>query len=181
MWRRDTVDIAYGWLSADADYEKTVEATVFDILYLYASHIRAPFSGGTDSDLDVLIYRTTEIVCFAIELSIIMRRCRNGTWSPFIPIRGVRVTGAIMPHEDRDASLPPDQDDVRTDSRVTLTVVPGLSKYEMQPTDDDPAQPGVAMTQIVKIVRMRAKCLIDLTQAETGKRLDGDIPVAPDL
>lgn len=145
------------------------------------NHINAPYSEGGDIDLDGLINRAIELVCFAVELAIIMRRSRNGTWSPFIPIRGVAVTGAIMPHEDRDASLPSGQDDVAADSTVTMTVVPGLCKYEMVPADDDPAQPGVAMTRIEKRVRLRAKCLIDLTAADTGTLLEGDIPVAEDL
>lgn len=179
MWRKDTVDIAYGWLSADSDYERNIENTIFDILYLYAGQIWT--ETPSEENLDQIIYRATEIVAFAAELSIMMRRCRNGTWSPFIPIRGTAVTGAIMVHQDIETALPEGQEEVLPTSTVTMTVVPGLSKYEMQAVDDDPAQPGVRMTRIVKRVRMRAKCLIDLTEADVGELLDGDIHVAEDL
>lgn len=182
MWRKDTVDIAYGWLSADDDYEKSIESAIFDILYLYQRHIRAPYNIGDTGNWMELLYRTTEIVAYAAELSIMMRRCRNGTWSPFIPIRGqTALPAAVMRHQDVAASLPPGQAVARPDSRVTMTVVPGLCKYEMQPAPEDPAQPGVAMTRIVKRVRMRAKCLIDLTETEVGPLLEGDIQVAEDL
>lgn len=182
IWRKDTVDVAYGWLSKHADYEQTVDNTIFDILTLYQGHIKPAFAGGDRESWDDLVGRTTELVTYAVRLSIMMRRSRDGTWSPFIPIRGqIVLPEAMMRHQDTEVSLPPGQTSIRTDSIVTGTVVPGLSKYEMTDVTDDPAHPGKKNTAIRKRVRMKAKCMIDITEAHTGARRDGDIWIADDI
>ncbi|CAN8102747.1 unnamed protein product [Discula destructiva] len=182
IWRRDSVDLVYGWLAENEDYEKSVENAIFDILGLWQGDFSTPWKDGDRHNWDSLVYRTTEIVAFAAELSIIMRRSRDGTWSPFIPIRGTAVVpAAIVAHQDRAAAFPAGQTRVKPDSAVAMTVVPGLSKYEMRQVADDPSQPGVVMTQIFKRVRVKAKCLIDLTEADTGPRLDGDMWTPEDL
>lgn len=184
QWRKDTVDMTYGWLSQHEDYEQNVENAVFDIVGLYQGHIKAPYSNGDRYNWDTTIYRTTELVAFAADLGIRMRRSKDGTWSPFIPVRGITVREeAIMRHQDTDASFPAGQTQVRPDgkSKVAMTVVPGLSKYQMQDAPEDPAQPGVKMAQTFKIIRMKAKCLIDLEEADTGPMLDGDIWEPDDL
>lgn len=182
IWRKDTVDVAYGWLTQHTDYEQTIDNAVFDILTLYQGHIKPAFAGGDRESWDNLVGRTTELVTFAARLSIMMRRSQDGTWSPFIPIHGhVVVPEAMMRHQDTDVSLPPGQTEIRTDSTVTVTVVPGLSKYEVTEVGTDPAKPGETNTTIRKKVRMKAKCLIDITDAQTGKVRDGDIWVAEDF
>lgn len=195
MWRKDTVDIVYGWLSQNEDYEKSIENAVFDILALYQGHLVAPWASGTRYDADQLTWRTTEIVAFACELALLMRRSRDGTWSPFVPTRGTPARPhAVMAHRDvtlrepTGHSLPrgrkgmgPAQDGILEASTVTMTVVPGLSKYEMRDVEDDPLQPGVRQTRIFKTVRMKAKCLIDLTEQEVGPLMKGDIWFPDDL
>ncbi|KAJ4390538.1 hypothetical protein N0V93_004134 [Gnomoniopsis smithogilvyi] len=182
LWRKDTVDVAYGWLSKHTDYEQTVDNAIFDILTLYQGHIQPEFAGGDRQSWDNLVGRTTELVTFAARLSIMMRRSRDGTWSPFIPIRGQIVRPeAMMRHQDTAVSLPPGQTGIRVDSIVTVTVVPGLSKYEMTDVDDDPAHPGEKITAIRKRVRMKAKCIIDITEEHTGERRDGDLWIADDI
>lgn len=181
-WRKYTVDTVYEWLSRDTDYEQTVETAVFDILTMYQGHLKPAFAGGDRASWDKLVWRTTEIVVFAAQLSIMMRRSQDGTWSPFIPLRLVAVKPEVMMrHQDTAASLPPRQDGVKAGSKVTMTVVPGLSKYEMTDVDDDPAHPGVQNTSIRKKVRVKAKCLIDITEEQTGERRAGDVWVPDDL
>lgn len=182
IWRKDTVDVAYGWLSQHTDYEQTVDNAVFDILTLYKGHIKPAFGGGDQDSWDKLVGRTIEIVTFAARLSIMMRRSQDGTWSPFIPTRGQVVRPeAMMRHQDTDSSLPPGQTEIRGSSTITATVVPGLSKYEMTDVESDPAHPGERNTTVRKRVRMKAKCLIDITEAQTGKLRDGDIWIADDI
>lgn len=182
MWRKDTVDIAYGWLSSTTDFEQTINNAVFDILSMYQGHFKAGFAGGDRDSWDNLVWRTTEIVTAAAQLSIMMRRSEDGTWSPFIPIRLVDVRPeSMMRHQDTTASFPPGQTKIRQDSKVTMTVVPGLCKYEMTNVAEDPEQPGEQNTAIRKKVRMKAKCLIDITEAETGALRDGDIWVPEDI
>lgn len=182
LWRKDTVDIVHGWLRKHTDYEKTVDNAIFDILILYQGHIKPAFASGDRESWDNLVGRTTEIVIFALRLSIMMRRSRDGTWSPFIPIRGqVARPEAMMRHQDTAVSLPPGQTAIRTDSKVTATVVPGLSKYEMASEGNDFDHSGEMNTAIRKKVRMKAKCIFDTTEAQTGERKDGDIWVADDI
>lgn len=182
IWRKDTVDVAFGWLSQHADYEQTVDNAVFDILTLYQGHIKPAFAGGDQDSWDKLVGRTTELVTFAARLSIMMRRSQDGTWSPFIPIRGQVVRSeAMMRHQDTELSLPPGQTETKIDSKITATVVPGLSKYEMADVETETAHSGERKTTIQKMVRMKAKCLIDITEAQTGKLRDGDIWIAEDI
>ncbi|KAJ4415765.1 hypothetical protein N0V82_007127 [Gnomoniopsis sp. IMI 355080] len=182
IWRKDTVDVAYGWLSKHTDYEQTVDNAIFDILAMYLGHIKPDFARGDRESWDTLVGRTSELVTFALRLSIMMRRSRDGTWSPFIPSRGQLVRPeAMMRHQDTAVSLPPGQTVIRADSINTATVVPGLSKYEMTDVEDDPAHPGKKITAIRKKVRMRAKCLIDIAESHTGERRDGDIWIADDI
>lgn len=86
-----------------------------------------------------------------------------------------------MRHQDLELSLPPGQTEIKIDSTITATVVPGLSKYEMTDVATDPAHPGEINTTIRKMVRMKAKCLIDITEAQAGKLRDGDIWIADDI
>lgn len=90
---------------------------------------------------------------------------------------------AIIRHRDTDVSLPLGQTEVRADSMITLTVVPGLAKYEMRNVvvDDDAAQLLVQNTVIRKMVRMKAQCLIDITETQTGALREGDIWNPDDL
>lgn len=157
-WRKDTVDEVMETFTSHEESEEMGNERIFDILWTWMGYVKEQFMSGTAEAWDVLVRRTHRVVVAAEDLAVKMRRSPDGVWSPFIPLAGTDGTHeALRPHQRTDLALRPGQAAPEPDALVTLTVVPGLYKYEMHVNHGDGN-----MSQVTKTVKRRAKCFIGL-------------------
>lgn len=158
-WRAHTIDFLFENIIDGALIAEHLREVAATILQTFKGYFKAELEVGGRFGWDELVHVTEFVVATAADLALNMRRSQDGVWLPFHPTPGSgALAEAVSVHKDTAVALPPRQTDLLADSKVTMTVVPGLIKH----TSEKDMMPGEMWSQVVKRTRRRAKCFVDL-------------------
>lgn len=188
-WRRNTVDFVFETLVSHARCEEMANNVIFEMLWTWMPFFKKNYMKGDATAWGALILETSRIVNAAENLAVKMRRSADGVWSPFIPKGGSQFKPNVVEVYWNQIAKPmqPDQKKYNNlndeknkrlfqeaqkraqhpqpDSKVTLTVVPGLHKYVVQ------RSPENRDLSVVEVEVMRpAMCFFDLALEDVVNR-----------
>ncbi|PSS05127.1 hypothetical protein BD289DRAFT_470375 [Coniella lustricola] len=188
-WRRNTVDFVFETLLSHQRCEEMANYVVFEILWTWMPFFKNRYMKGDAAAWDALILETSRIVNAAENLAVKMRRSADGVWSPFIPKCGSQfklnevdiywdhTAKPMKPDKKRFNGLRDEKSKrlfeeaqnraqhPQPDSKVTMTVVPGLHKYVVQRS---PNNPELSVVEVE--VRRPAMCFFDLCLEDVVNR-----------
>lgn len=154
IFRKEACDFIYECLVDDAGYADQVNEMCQDLMYLFTGYFKPDYARGTAESWTELLRLTTDVVTKAWDLAILMRKS-DGVWDAFVmmPEKSV-LKDCVQLHQRKDLALPRGQSSILPDSKITMTVVPGLVKHEVVP--DDSRGPDGSRVRTMRRICMKA-------------------------
>lgn len=158
IFRKEACDFIYEHLVDDKSYADQVNEMCQDLLHLFTGYFKPFYAQGNAESWTELLRLTSDVITKAWDLAILMRKS-DGVWDAFIlkPEKPI-LKDCVELHPKVDLALPFGQDSILPNSKITMTVIPGLVKHEVVPD----CSRGPDGSRVRTMRRLCAKVFVDL-------------------